>query len=496
MLKRPFVDEFLTQMSKIFDIIVFTASIPSYANPLLDQLDKNRVIKGRLFRGDCVAKNGLYVKDLRVIGKDLKDVLIIDNNPISYSVNKDNGVPIKTWHYDKRDEELRKMLILLTYLSRVDDVRRIIRRVVVGNDINYEIVKQMIREDNEEREEERKANEKLLNRSKSGKQSPFIKANNYVPNTDKRSYSSTVTMSNSQMNIGSETDSRHNNLNKTIFNSNTTRFNGMNSSKQPHSQSQVKINSYNQATTPLPTKINNYTSSVQRRENVMSMKDNRIENRHNQNQQYIRINRLKEEIINQINTTNPKVISRTIDYSQSDSRIIVSKPSTNVGANHQRNVNSHRPFNNNTINSPVNNSKDYNKIYANRDFENKSYNRVNSCVIPVKRSSDFQTISYDDDNNNTKDNSKVSSVIYGQNNNNYFSQNQIGNEGNYYMKRKMMCRQQSTTNINKRKCLFNSSAFGSTNVSFYTKNGTTSSARVHYFYPNERNIDRRTILIK
>ena len=37
--KRPFVDKFLYQMSKIFNIIIFTASVPEYANPLLDKLD-------------------------------------------------------------------------------------------------------------------------------------------------------------------------------------------------------------------------------------------------------------------------------------------------------------------------------------------------------------------------------------------------------------------------------------------------------------------------
>ena len=113
-------------MSKLFNIIVFTASIPEYANPLLDRLDRHKVICNRLFREDCCESNGLYVKDLKVIGKNLKDLIIIDNNPISYSVNKENGIPIKTWHYDKGDIELEKLIPFLTFLSSVDDVRRVI----------------------------------------------------------------------------------------------------------------------------------------------------------------------------------------------------------------------------------------------------------------------------------------------------------------------------------------------------------------------------------
>ena len=65
-LKRPNVDNFLYQMSKLFNIVVFTASIPEYANPLLDRLDRHKVICNRLFREDCCESNGLYVKDLKV----------------------------------------------------------------------------------------------------------------------------------------------------------------------------------------------------------------------------------------------------------------------------------------------------------------------------------------------------------------------------------------------------------------------------------------------
>lgn len=35
-LKRPGVDEFLERMAKTYEVIVFTASLPQYANPLLD----------------------------------------------------------------------------------------------------------------------------------------------------------------------------------------------------------------------------------------------------------------------------------------------------------------------------------------------------------------------------------------------------------------------------------------------------------------------------
>lgn len=77
-LKRPGVDEFLQKCYKAFEVVVFTASLSNYADPLLDILDPNRQISFRLFRESCSFCNGGYVKDLTKLGRDLKNVVIVD----------------------------------------------------------------------------------------------------------------------------------------------------------------------------------------------------------------------------------------------------------------------------------------------------------------------------------------------------------------------------------------------------------------------------------
>jgi Dullard-like phosphatase family protein len=77
-LKRPGVDQFLERLSKHYEIAIFTASLSPYANPLIDQLDPKRRVSHRLFREHCTSSNGMFIKDMKKLGRDLKDVIIID----------------------------------------------------------------------------------------------------------------------------------------------------------------------------------------------------------------------------------------------------------------------------------------------------------------------------------------------------------------------------------------------------------------------------------
>ena len=146
-LKRPYVEEFLSEIAPYFEIIIFTASISEYASPLIDMLDKNKLTSGRLFRQHCLFNHGLYLKDIKIIQKDLKDVIIIDNNPVSYVLNQDNGIPILTWYDDLNDKELLNLIPFLKYLSTENDVRDVIKNVVdkQTNKIRFEIVDDLIK---------------------------------------------------------------------------------------------------------------------------------------------------------------------------------------------------------------------------------------------------------------------------------------------------------------------------------------------------------------
>lgn len=61
-LKRPGVDNFLRKMGDLYEVVVFTASLAKYADPVLDRLDPGHTVAHRLFRESCFNHRGNYVK--------------------------------------------------------------------------------------------------------------------------------------------------------------------------------------------------------------------------------------------------------------------------------------------------------------------------------------------------------------------------------------------------------------------------------------------------
>eukprot|EP00128_Syssomonas_multiformis_P019007 Colp12_sorted_trinity150504_noHs@14723 len=113
-------------MGELFELVLFTASLAKYADPVTDLLDKNKVFRARLFRDACVHHKGNYVKDLARLGRDLRTVIIIDNSPASYVFNPENAVPIGSWFDDTNDTELLDLIPFLEDMTLVDDVCKVL----------------------------------------------------------------------------------------------------------------------------------------------------------------------------------------------------------------------------------------------------------------------------------------------------------------------------------------------------------------------------------
>ena len=122
-------------MSTLYEIIFYTASVKEYANPVLDFIDPNNYGWARVFRDDWRQIEGSFVKDLTNLGRDLTQTVIIDNSPIAYWLNPNNGLPIKNFYDDIEDKELLNLIPILEHIATVDNVQEYIQEQIKDMDV-------------------------------------------------------------------------------------------------------------------------------------------------------------------------------------------------------------------------------------------------------------------------------------------------------------------------------------------------------------------------
>ena len=67
----------------------------------------------------------LFVKDLRILGRPLESVVLVDNAPYSYMMQLANGIPILNYLRGRDDDQLVRLEEYLMSLLNVDDVRTV-----------------------------------------------------------------------------------------------------------------------------------------------------------------------------------------------------------------------------------------------------------------------------------------------------------------------------------------------------------------------------------
>jgi CTD small phosphatase-like protein 2 len=90
---------------------------------VINYLDPRReYVSHRLYRRNCQCiEEGYYIKDLRVLGRDLSRVVLVDNAAYSYCFQVANGIPILPYYEGSNDFELGALKEYLLSLS--GDVR-------------------------------------------------------------------------------------------------------------------------------------------------------------------------------------------------------------------------------------------------------------------------------------------------------------------------------------------------------------------------------------
>ena len=108
---RMGAEHFITVLSQYCEIVIFTASTKYYCDIVIDGFDCKNSIDYKLCREYTQDYNGINVKDLSKLGRDLTKIIIIDNIEENYSFQPNNGLNIIDFEGDENDNELQYLLI-------------------------------------------------------------------------------------------------------------------------------------------------------------------------------------------------------------------------------------------------------------------------------------------------------------------------------------------------------------------------------------------------
>lgn len=127
--KRPGVDKFLEQVSSPnFEVVVYTAEQGLTVFPILDSLDPNGYIMFRLVRDATDFIDGHHVKNLDCLNRELSKVIVVDWNPNSVKLHRNNTFLVPRWKGNDDDTTLVDLASFLRTIAanEVDDVRDVL----------------------------------------------------------------------------------------------------------------------------------------------------------------------------------------------------------------------------------------------------------------------------------------------------------------------------------------------------------------------------------
>lgn len=83
-----------------------------------------RVIAGRLGHESTLYKDGHHIKDLSYLNRDIKDIIVIEDDVSKIKFHPDNVIQLSLFEGDKSDRELYDIIPFLEHIANPQlDVR-------------------------------------------------------------------------------------------------------------------------------------------------------------------------------------------------------------------------------------------------------------------------------------------------------------------------------------------------------------------------------------
>ena len=131
--RRPYLQEFLVEVDKHYEIQIFTTAKRKYAEDILNIIEPTKtLIKGILSEENCSVlikdgKNYLFKHLDCVPQREKKDTVIIDDNIRSWPCDLENFIPIPGFYGDPNETQLPKLASYLTIIAQAPDLREALK---------------------------------------------------------------------------------------------------------------------------------------------------------------------------------------------------------------------------------------------------------------------------------------------------------------------------------------------------------------------------------
>ena len=109
-------------MKKIYELIIFSEKSKDYVDPIIDLIQKKEKYFSYVLYDQYVTldSNGQEMKDINLLGRSLKNVIIVDNKDLYYKLFKDNFISIEPFNGENKKN---KKNILKIYEKALKDIQ-------------------------------------------------------------------------------------------------------------------------------------------------------------------------------------------------------------------------------------------------------------------------------------------------------------------------------------------------------------------------------------
>ena len=125
---RPGIFSILDGIKPFYELVSFTLEEKEFSDKIVNEIEKNKkYFDYNLYKDHATLHGNRLIKDISKLGRDIRRVIIVDDDENNFILNKENGIKIKPYLGEEAGDtslfELKKILIMFEK-QNLDDVRK------------------------------------------------------------------------------------------------------------------------------------------------------------------------------------------------------------------------------------------------------------------------------------------------------------------------------------------------------------------------------------